>query len=136
MGDIREIAADDAFLFLWSPMRYIRDAFDILDAWGFTYRFMMTWHKPGGMQMVGMPQFNAEHVLVGVRGKPKFTDTKAFPIAFYAKRGRHSEKPDAFYDLLRRVAPKPAIDIFNRRHIIGFDAAGDEAEQAPQRMLL
>ena len=136
MGDIREIAADDAFLFLWATQKYLPDAFGILDAWGFRYRFMMTWHKSGGPQMFGYPSFNAEHVLVGVRGKPKFTDTKAFPIAFYAKRGRHSEKPDAFYDLLRRVAPKPAIDIFNRRHIIGFDAAGDEAEQAPQRMLL
>ena len=97
---------------------------------------MMTWHKPGGFQMWGYPQFNAEHILVGAIGSPKFVDTKAFPIAFYAKRGRHSEKPDAFYDLLRRCAPKPAIDIFNRRHIIGFDSAGDEAEQAPQRMML
>lgn len=86
--------------------------------------------------MWGYSQFNSEFVVVGAIGNPKFASTKAFPTAFYAKRGWHSEKPDAFYDLLRRVAPKPALDIFNRRHIIGFDSAGDEAEKAPQRMLI
>lgn len=77
--------------------------------------------------MWGYPQFNSEFVVAGAIGNPRFDSTKAFPTAFYSKRGRHSEKPDAFYDLLRRVAPKPALDIFNRRHIIGFDSATADA---------
>lgn len=125
--DIRSAFADDCFVFLWTTQKYLPAAFCVIDAWGLTYRFTMGWHKHGGFQVFGYPQFNLEFILVASKGNPKFTDLTGFNVAFQAPRGRHSEKPEAFYELLRRVAPPPRLDVFNRRAIAGFDYFGDEA---------
>ena len=124
---IKDMLADDAFVFLWTTQKFLPDSFAILNGWGLKYRFTMVWHKPGGIQPINSPQFNVEFVVAGSVGNPLFTDLKAFNAGFTAPRGRHSEKPEAFYNLLRRVCAKPRLDMFNRRAILGFDAWGNEA---------
>ena len=64
---------------------------------------------------------------MGRFGSPKYKETKAFFTANNWHRTGHSEKPEEFYDLLRRVTPEPRIDIFNRRLIPGFTSWGNEA---------
>ena len=92
----------------------------------------MTWHKTGGFQLPDGPSFNAEWSVVGRKGKPQFQDTKAFNTANYCPRASgHSAKPEGFYDLLRRVTPRPRLDIFGRRRIAGFTSWGNEAPEGP-----
>ena len=87
---IKAIAADDCHLFLWATQRFLPLAFRLIDEWGFRYGgFVMGWHKPGGFQPVGLPQFNLEHVVYGRRGLPAFVDTKAFPACFDGARREH-----------------------------------------------
>ena len=121
--------AADSLLFAWCTNRTVATALAFLEAWGTSYWFMMTWVKNGGIQLQNSPMFNAEWCVVGRKGKPKFNTTKAFMTANVWTRGGHSEKPEEFYDLLRRVAPAPRLDIFNRRHIPGFDSWGDQAPE-------
>jgi hypothetical protein len=47
----------------------------------------------------------------------------------YDERGKpiHSAKPDHFYDLVEQVSSPPYVELFARRHRLGWDVWGDES---------
>ena len=141
-----QVCAADAWVFLWTTSKLLPKAFLVLDAWGIAYAFTMTWGKHFGPKPSKGPTYNAEYIVVGKRGKARFTETKGFDLmntwphqrrddvhpngwghAVYANSG----KPEGFYDLLRRVTPGPRLDIFGRRRIAGFESWGNEAPEGP-----
>lgn len=129
-----DIAEEGAHLWLWTTNSHLRDAFDVLEAWGFTYLTTVTWTKPSGF---GAWFANTtQHALMGYRGRCVFPLGRYKPTHFRATPGRHSEKPDAFYALVRSISPGPRIDLFNRRRIEGFEGWGDEAPAEWQPRLL
>jgi N6-adenosine-specific RNA methylase IME4 len=124
--DMQLPSADDCHIFCWTTQKFLPAAITALCSWDFHYILTMVWHKPGGFQPIGLPQYNCEFVLYGRKGTPKFIDTKAFPCCFNAPRGEHSEKPQSFYDTIVRVTDGKRLDMFSRQERNGFTGWGNQ----------
>jgi N6-adenosine-specific RNA methylase IME4 len=124
-------AADKCHGFFWTTQKFLPLALRLIEHYGFQYILTMVWHKPGGFQPFGLPQYNCEFVIYARRGSPCFIDTKAFNCCFQAPRREPSRKPDFFYDLVRRVTAGPRIDMFSREPRKGFAQFGNEPAKFP-----
>ena len=126
-------AAPQCHLWLWVLTQHVDWGYAVARAWGFDeVATMLTWCKPG--LGVGRFQCNTEHVLVCRKGKregnPFGSGGRVAATTggtyFNWPRGRHSEKPDAFYDLVERVSPGPRLEMFARTRRLGWSAWGNE----------
>ena len=129
---IAEWADDDAALFLWTTSRYLPDSFGVVEAWGFRYVQMLVWGKPGPMPLA-MPFAPpaSEFLLACKRGSPPRRGK--FPSSvIIANQGKHSEKPDVFMDHIEVVGWPPYLDVFARRHRMGWDCWGNEVYNEPE----
>ena len=124
---ISHLLLSDAFVFLWTTQKFLPDAFGVIESWGLRYRFTLVWEKNTGPKPFNYPYSNAEFIVVGSTGSPKFVEESGFKAVFYAPVKGHSVKPTFFYETLSRITQAPRLDVFSRRHITGFDSWGDEA---------
>ena len=100
---VKEIATEDALLFMWATFPNIKDALEVMEAWGFEYKTAaFVWVKTNaksGSLFWGMGSYtraNAEVCLLGIRKKTKAGErVKAHNIhqIIQAPYTRHSEKP-------------------------------------------
>ncbi len=110
--DVAEHAADQAHLYLWTTAGHLPEAFRIVDAWGFTYKTYLVWVKPQ-MGMGNYFRVSTELVLFGIKGGMRTRDMATMNY-FSSRRGRHSAKPQKFYDLVAKSSPGPYLEMFAR----------------------
>ena len=129
---IDDFATDDALIFLWvANGRTVDDepipalGFRCLQEWGFRYNSMIHWARNQISCLWSPIAIATETCLFGWRKQP-LDLLNSMRNIFEAPRGKHSEKPARFYQLLRGWTPKPRIDIFARRSHEGFDGWGNE----------
>ena len=125
-----EWAESDAHLYLWTTNAFMKQAHWLMEMWNFDQKTILTWVKrqPDNSNWLGMGHYfrnQTEHVLFGVRGRMKLKRADVGTL-FYGQRGRHSEKPHAFYDMVESVSPGPYLDVFARKLRFNWDAWGDE----------
>lgn len=122
-------AADDAHLYLWTTNRYLRDAYDVAEAWGFKFSTLLVWCKPiHGQGPGGAFTITTEYVLFCRRGNLP-TNAKHLSTWINGPRGRHSEKPDVFMDLIEQTSPGPYLEMFSRNARLGWSTWGNESLQ-------
>ena len=125
-------AAEKSHLYLWTTNSFMVEAHQLVCAWGFEPKTILTWIKRRRAvddNWIGLGFYFrgvTEHVLFAVRGNLKLFHNDV-PNIFYAPHTNHSEKPAAFYDLIQHVSPGPYLDVFARSQRFGFDTWGDEA---------
>lgn len=125
---VGEWAEADAHLYLWTTNAFMVEGHELAEAWDFRVRTILTWCKTG----FGMGHYfrnSTEHVLFCVRGSLKCL-RKDVPTHFVAPRGRHSEKPQSFYDMVETMSPGPYLDVFARRQRMGWSVYGNEVYSA------
>jgi N6-adenosine-specific RNA methylase IME4 len=131
---IRDLADDNAHLYLWTTNPILTrqrwgspDPIDICLAWGFQPKTIITWVKPGAGGMGWYFRGQTEHVIFAVRGQLPIPAELRVRNIIESARGRHSEKPDAFMDMVEQVSPEPRLELFSRRARFGWDTWGNEA---------
>ncbi len=130
--DVPSIAADDCILFLWATAPMLDQCLVVMDAWGFSYKTHMVWHKLRNGEGRGPGYWvTGEHepLLIGTRGKiPAPATAMCGSLIAAPWQGRHSAKPEIFLEIIERQFPSlPKIEL-NRRGPArpGWDAWGNE----------
>lgn len=141
---VATIAAKDAHLFLWTTGPCLRQAFDVIEAWGFRYSSVaFTWVKlrraTDQAQLRFLPTAEADlHVGLGL------TTRKNAEFCLLARRGNarrnakdvreiilspvreHSRKPAETRLRIERYCDGPYLELFARERRPGWDAWGNE----------
>lgn len=137
---IKELAADDCVLFLWTTAPKLEDALWVIQQWGFDFKTMgFTWIKRNragkdthedGTFWSGMgfwTRSNAEFCLLATRGAPKrrpgATDVHELIVAPVRE---HSRKPDEARKRIGRLVAGPYLELFARSRAEEWDAWGAE----------
>lgn len=126
---VRDVAEKNSVLFLWATCPMLPEAIEVMRAWGWKYKTIVTWEKTNGDCMGYWFRTCTEHLLVGVRG-----DVKSFRSMtrnlIQCNRGRHSAKPQQAHDIIESVTPDMnRLEIFARLHRPGWTAWGNQVER-------
>lgn len=128
---VAQLATEDAILYMWATAPKLAECMQVLPAWGFDYRTNFVWIK----DKIGMgyhARSQHEILLVAKRGNippPAVADRVSSVVS--ADRGRHSEKPEAFYELIESFYPTlPKIELFCRSPRDGWAVWGNQSEAA------
>jgi N6-adenosine-specific RNA methylase IME4 len=123
-------AARSCVLYLWAVNSLLKEALEVVEAWGFRYLTNYAWVK----DKWGLGQWNRtqhELLLVAVLGEvpPPATGMRKSSVINAARRA-HSQKPDEVYDLLDWLHPHARkLELFARgTSRPGWTAWGNEAD--------
>lgn len=121
---------NDSVLFFWRVASMQREALDVIDAWDFEVKSEIVWRKltTHGKPFFGMGRsvrMSHEVCLIATSGRPVCRDHSIRSV-FDAPVGRHSEKPEALFDLIEKMYEGPYAELFARRHRPGWTCYGEE----------
>ena len=132
---VRELADKDCALFLWATLPMLREALQVIKAWGFEYKTTaFVWvklnrHRDGIFWGMGYwTRANAEICLLATKGHPR-RQARNIHQVIISHVEEHSKKPE---EARRRIeallGDVPRIELFARRTTPGWDVWGNEVE--------
>ncbi len=133
---VEGLAADPAHLYLWVPNALLPEGLRVMEAWGFSYKSNLIWHKvrkDGGSDGRGVGFYFrnvTEMLLFGVRGKNARTlpPGRSQVNMLQTRKREHSRKPDEQYALIEACSPGPRLELFARGERRGWKVWGNQAD--------
>lgn len=131
MLPVKQLAARDCVLFMWTISSHMNQSFELGEWWGFKYKARaFEWFKTtkdGLGTKMGMGHWTrqeSETVLLFTRGSPKRLD-KGVRSSIFAPVRQHSRKPDEIYGQIERLVAGPYAELFATQRWQGWDSWGD-----------
>lgn len=125
--DIKSMAEDNAILFLWATSPILREAFNVIESWGFEYKTSFVWDKVKH----NMGHYNSvrhELLLVCTRGSCTPDNIKLFDSVQSIERTEHSAKPEYFREIIDTLYTHGRrIELFARTKTVGWEVFGNDA---------
>lgn len=120
-------AAEDCVLFMWATSPKLKEALELIIAWGFDYKTNAVWIK----DKIGMGYyFRQKHelLLVAEKGNLQLPDEdKRAASVFFAGGLGHSEKPLIVYEIIENMYPEyKKLEMFAKQKRQNWEAWGDE----------
>jgi N6-adenosine-specific RNA methylase IME4 len=132
---VETFALPSSHLYLWCPNALLLEALTIMKEWGFTYKTNIVWYKvrkDGGPDGRGVGFYFrnvTELLLFGVKGHLRTLQPGRTQVnVLVSRKGEHSRKPVAVYDLIARCSPGPYLELFARDRRDGWAQWGDELD--------
>lgn len=127
---VEQWVEDNAVLFLWATSPILEEAFQVLKAWGFTYKAQFIWDKIKH----NMGHYNSvrhELLLICTRGSCQ-PDVKQLidSVQSIERSDKHSQKPVEFYDIIETLYTHGRrLELFHRGEVReGWDCTGLESD--------
>ena len=133
---VGRLAENDSALFFWVTCLIVREAWEVLDAWGFQYKSVaFVWVKQNRRTPTlfwGMGYWtraNAELCVIATKGSPKRYSRSVHQVII-SPIEEHSKKPDeARKRIVELMGDVPRIELFARQKSPGWDVWGNEAPE-------
>jgi len=124
---IKDMAEDNAVLFLWVTSPLLEECFAVIRAWGFKYKTSFVWDKVKH----NMGHYNSvrhELLLIATKGSCLPDNKKLFDSVQTIERSDvHSEKPELFREIVDELYTYgKRIELFARKQTEGWEAWGNE----------
>jgi len=134
---VANVVGDRAHLYLWVPNALLPWGLMALEAWGFTYKSNIIWHKvrkDGGSDGRGVGFYFrnvTEIILFGVRGKNirTLSPGRRQVNLIATRKQEHSRKPDEQYGIIEACSEGPYLELFARGKRPNWASWGNQADE-------
>lgn len=140
---VDHLAGPDCLLFMWSTWPHLRQAMEVMAAWGFVYITGGSWTKrtPLGKAAFGtgyVLRSSTEPFLVGRLGAPQIAsrsernliEAAVIPDGIESLRREHSRKPPEMRAMIERLLPRAhCAELFAREPWPGHDVWGNQVQK-------
>lgn len=130
---VSALADDNCALFMWTTIPFLRQSFEVMDAWGFQYKTVaFVWIKQNRKSDSLFwgngywTRSNSEICMLATRGHPKRVSASVHQVII-SHVEEHSKKPQEARDrIVKLMGDVPRIELFARQKTQGWDAWGNE----------
>ncbi len=130
---IQQITDKNCILFLWATYPHLKEALQVIEAWGFEYKSIgFVWikqNRSGKGYFFGLgfwTRGNSEICLLATKGNPKRKSNRISQLIFSPLQ-RHSQKPIIVRQkIVELMGDLPRIELFARQKVYGWDCWGNE----------